>query len=78
MSVSFIYFIGEKMIIATHSNVKVINYVRLKKIENNIIVIQMNKYTLKIRGYNLGVSFFEKSEIQIDGQIEGIDYDYGK
>ena len=66
------------MIIATHSNVKVINYVRLKKIENNIIVIQMNKYTLKIRGYNLGVSFFEKSEIQIDGQIEGIDYDYGK
>ena len=38
----------------------------------------MNKYTLKIRGYNLGVSFFEKSEIQIDGQIEGIDYDYGK
>ena len=60
------------MLVIEESGVRIINYIKLKKIENNVIVILMKKVVYEISGDNLAIGFYDRNEIKIKGKIKGI------
>ncbi|MCH5171672.1 MAG: hypothetical protein J1F31_02420 [Erysipelotrichales bacterium] len=60
------------MLVIEESVARIINYIKLKKIENNIIVVLMKKVTYEISGDDLSIAFYDKNEIKIKGKIKGI------
>lgn len=62
------------MIVIEDKIVRIINYIKLKKIENNLIEILLKDKTMYIRGEELSVAFYDKSEIKIKGYLKGIEF----
>lgn len=65
-------FNGDDMLVIEESTARIINYIKLKKIENNVIVIAMKNLTYEIEGENLTIAFYDRNEIKIKGKIKGI------
>lgn len=64
------------MIVIEDRIVRVINYIKLKKIENNLIEILLKDKVLHIKGDNLTIAFYDKNEIKIKGLLKGIEFVY--
>ncbi len=60
------------MLVNEEKETRIINYLKLKKIENDTIVISMKDFTYEIMGDNLTISFYDRNEIKIKGKIKGI------
>ena len=60
------------MLVIEESSARIINYIKLKKIENNIIVIAMKNLIYEIEGENLTIAFYDRNEIKIKGKIKGV------
>ena len=60
------------MLVVEESTARIINYIKLKRIENNIIVVVMKKLTYEISGDDLSIGFYDRNEIKVKGKIKGI------
>ena len=60
------------MVIIEESEVRIINYIKLKSIENSVIVIVMKKMIYEISGEDLTIGFYDRNEIKIKGKLKGI------
>ena len=73
----YIQFKGDDMLVIEEYGARIINYIKLKKIENSNIVIAMKNLTYEIDGDDLTIGFYDRSEIKIKGKIRGIKIIYG-
>ncbi|MEG0313867.1 MAG: YabP/YqfC family sporulation protein [Erysipelotrichaceae bacterium] len=64
------------MIKITSNLITIINYIRIKQVQTNFIIIQLKEYTIKINGTNLYILEMNHEEIIIKGHLLGINYEY--
>lgn len=62
------------MIYINNDVITIQNYQKLLKVSEDEIVFILFKKTIFISGKNLSISYFEKSEFQINGQINSINF----
>jgi len=60
------------MIYLSNESLKVINFIKILKVESDEIVVKMKNKTVYILGNNLCISSFEKEEFEIIGNINEI------
>lgn len=61
---------------ASNDYVKLIRYIRILSINENELHVKMHTYGLKIQGEGLYISYYDKFEIQVNGHITKIEYEY--
>ena len=58
-----------------HNNIYIYNYTEIISFNNDIILVKINDFNLKIKGTNLHIKKMENKELLISGLISGVSYE---